>query len=398
MPPLGDLLHNLPDFLTCVAVEPIRILPQSFGPDFQCADCFAWNISDLRALQPTAAGVGVFVIPILRQPPLQILGHNADLRIFLLIELLHLTSHSLQIPGQVQLFALVVQLHRFAPDEAHHLRSQLGPHISPGLHRGVHHPKAAVACGVSQELGLVCGADKNALPGEVLRPSTIGGTEAVALLADVLLHALSLCLLHARQLTDLHDPDTIELLIGLFALHGAECVGEPGASKLCDECGLTQALPTSESQHIVELTTGVVDPSHRCDQGLAGYCSGVGAILSTEVVNQNGLQPGHIVPGASVQIIPDRVELVCHCHHVDSIENLIFPRQAINPFKVVAQIRIIGVSPGSVNIPPPREGVQDHDAVIHLIVTDAPCQGGISVENNNHVFDGGGDGPLFRDF
>lgn len=47
--------------------------------------------------------LGVFVLPALVAQSLKILSHDADLGIFLLIELLHITSHGLQLLGQVEL-------------------------------------------------------------------------------------------------------------------------------------------------------------------------------------------------------------------------------------------------------------------------------------------------------
>ena len=158
-------------------------------------------------------------------------------------------------------------------------------------------------------------------------------------------------------------------------------------------------LSAPEDQHIVEFHTGVVDPRDGTGECLPGDGSRVWRVVSSEVFDQKFVDSRNPVPVAAVQIITDRMILVLVGHDVDRVEDLILAADPVCPLEVVSQVRVVGISPLglALHFVPGRPRDQ-HDVMAHLVISYAPDEAWIMLEDNDDIVYRLSDPSFFGDF
>ena len=253
-------------------------------------------------------------------------------------------------------------------------------------------PEAAVARHIPEKAGGgIGGAEDDALARMAFHNGAIGDAELVILAGGEALDGLDIDLPDAGHFGELDNPVALQLFgAGLVAHVGdGHGVGEPAAAKAGKERGLADALGPGEDEDVVKLFAGTIDTGHGGNQGLADHGAGVGAILGTEVINQEGIQAGRTVPGRQAfQILPDRVKGTLGSGGEQGGLELLLAVDVVNTVQVRGQGCEVCVGPAALERLPREKGrVADINAAAVLVVADA-LQAGVVAEDFDKVGEG----------
>ena len=229
----------------------------------------------------------VHILPVLRQQQVKVPLDEAKLGVLLGVHGLLLLRLSLQLPAEVQRFVPSVELYGLRPDLVDLRPSEVLEQVLSRLgHVDVHGPESAVARLVPKAVVIVCRSEEHALPGEVAHALAVGHPETILLLTDEVFDRLHLALGHAGHFGHLHEPGALQLLVGVFALHGGEAVGVPSSAQAVDDRALSGALRAHQHHHVVELRPRLVDAGHRGRKHLPGHGPHVVCVRGAQVVDQ----------------------------------------------------------------------------------------------------------------
>ena len=227
----------------------------------------------------------------------------------------------------------------------------------------VHGPETAVARGILQKIADVAGAEKDTAAGQFFYITAIGGAIAVITQAQKLLYAGDICSAESVKFGHLDQPNTLQKLGCLFALKGADTVVVPALAHPVQQRGFAEALRAAQNQHIVEFASRLHRAGHSTDKRLAGDSAGIGGIIRSEVVDEQGVQPGHSIPRQPLEEILHLVKCVCSRMDVQPRVNGIALSDLVSLFHVPIHGRNVRISPRPplkfVGVFVPRQGIQN---------------------------------------
>ena len=178
-----------------------------------------------------------------------------------------------------------------------------------------HDPVPALSGVVPEETALVGRTRQHTLSGMTGGGTGISAAVTVRGSRDEVLDLRLLSALHAVQLSQFHDPHTLEQLGSLFAhVQGGDAVGEEALGQHPQQAALSDALRTTGDEDLVELAPGPHDPIHRRDHPQPGDGAVQLIVLGSQPPDEHGVQPLHAVPFQIFQIGLDGVILLLLRH------------------------------------------------------------------------------------
>ena len=282
--------------------------------------------------------------------------------------------HCFQFRRQIQRFPGLRKYHGFSPDHLDGFSVQIPRLVFP-VAGHLHVPESAVACDVTQiAVFRVGGSEENTLPEMRRHPPPEGSTVLIVLPGYKGFHFIDVRLLHARQLTDLQNPVTLQLFSGGLVIHigKGQAVGEPFHAQLRDQRALADTLVAVQDNHVVVFDAGIENPVIGRAQRLACHRPDIRIILCAKVVNQEGIHPVHTVPRwQGFKHLPDRMVTAVVRHLRD--RDLIVPggEGTIVAVHVADQLGVILIAPELCRVLP-RHRACDFHAVRQLVEDDVP--------------------------
>ena len=153
--------------------------------------------------------------------------------------------------------------------------------------------------------------------------------------------------LQCRQLRHFDNPETLNLLVGLFPLHRSQRIRKPFLPQLFQKRAFSTALWANQNQHVIILYARYKYPRYCGNKCLLRYLSGVSAVLRPLIFNQQRFQSGYTIPNKPFQIIPDRVVAVFVGNQCPCVLNRRFSFDLVNLLHVMPQSGIVRICPVS---------------------------------------------------
>ena len=165
--------------------------------------------------------------------------------------------------------------------------------------RRLDRPEAAVSGGVPQIAGLgVGGAEEHALAQMRRRPFAECRTVNVVLTGEEGTQRFNLGLLQTCQFADLQDPVPLQLLGSglILGVAQVQTVRKPLSGQLGNKGTFAHTLRTVQHQHGVKFAAGIQHTLDGSAEGLPGDSSDIPVIVCAEVVDEQRVHTGNLVP------------------------------------------------------------------------------------------------------
>ena len=376
LPP--QLLQGVGDPVRVAAGQVALLLAQALAPHLGHAHAGALNGLALSEVGgdpqvPAAPVAGAELPPVGGDRGLQVLGDQSEPLVDLDGRALALLGGAGDLPGQVQLLPCLLVSQRLSPDLLDLVLGQV-PGLALALAGDHHGPHAAVARGVGEEAILgVGGAEEDALARVVGHPALVGSAVDVVLAREEGAQGLGVGLAHPGELSELVDPEALQLLGGCLVPRVGQRQGvvEPIARQSRHEGGLADALRAREHEHGVELDPGALDPPDGRAQQLAGDGAGVVVVRRAESVHQERVDARRAVPfGQGAQVVAHGVEAPLVGDDGQSVTQVAFGEARVAALDVGGQVGVVDVAPGA-GWAGPGQDVAHGDGAPQLVVGDA---------------------------
>ena len=165
--------------------------------------------------------------------------------------------------------------------------------------RRLDRPEATVSGGVTEIAGLGIGcAEEHALAQMRCGSFAECRTVNIVLPGEEGAQRFHLSFFESCQFTNLQNPVSLQLFGGGLVLGVAQVqtVGEPLSGQLCNEGAFADTLGTVQHKHGVKFAAGIQHPLDGGAEGLTGNSSDILVIVCAEVVDEQRVHTGNLVP------------------------------------------------------------------------------------------------------